>query len=80
MQVKFVFENVWGKCEGRRIYVSLLLLAFVVGATTGNWSKILLYLINLEDRHCSRVNFVLETRTLLKIRQLSLRNIKWGFL
>ena len=45
-----------------------------------NWSKILLYLINLEDRHCSRVNFVLETRTLLKIRQLSLRNIKWGFL
>ena len=45
-----------------------------------NWSKILLYLITLEDRHCSRVNFVLETRTPLKLCQLSLRNIKWGFL
>ena len=35
MQIKFAFKNVLGKCEGRRIYVSLLVLAFVLGATTG---------------------------------------------
>ena len=34
-KIKFAFENVWVNCEGRRIYVSLLVLVLVLGATTG---------------------------------------------